>query len=197
MELPSFKIVLIALGVVGVVLLIELVILFKKSPQSIPIVGRKLVPQIEVLSELKDFSVELVDEKKLSEYIDKFGLFKNEGIKIRGTTGYQTAKNLVIRFVAKSEPDFFDEHMSKEGEVYAASRAWLSDDKLNLTVFIKPTLYGEKGANDFSRYFSTMTVRGLFLSSRLYQEMAETDKKAGLENLYGEGSGLFFIAKKE
>lgn len=199
MELPSFKIVLIALGVVFLILIVELVILFRKSPQAIPLVGEKLAPQIEVVSDLENFSVKLTDKKKLNKYIDEFGLFKKEGIKIRGTTGYQTIEGVVIHLTGTSGQDFFDEHLDKSGKLYYSVGAELRNGKLHLLVFIEPSLYEQKGQEEFARQFSISAVRGVFLTSRTSYEMNEKEKEAKGIALNQEISGsnsLLFIIKK-
>lgn len=188
------KILLIALGVVCLILLVELYFLLKLG--VFPFFKKKEI--ISVVSDVPGFSVQLKDKKRLNQYIETFRLFKEGQVKIRGTSGYQTIEDIVIHLTGTSRQDFFDKHLDKTGKIYYSVGAEIRNGKLHLLVFIEPSLYEQKGSEDFSRRFSVLAVRGLFLTSKTSYEMDEKEKEekriALTQEIFGSNS-LFTIKK--
>ena len=139
--------------------------------------------EIAVVSNVEGFEVKLKDKKALRAYINRFGLFEKNGVRLLGTSDYQTIQGIIFHLAGSHQDRFFDEHLSKNGRVYGSIGAEVREDKLHLLVFLDPSLYYQKGQEGFSRAFSIFSIRGLFLSSRFAFGMSGEDRDLAKKSL--------------
>lgn len=157
---------------------------------------------IVVTSEINGIFAEIVDDARIKELVKKHNIFSEGGVSLIGSTERQTVKSLRIVLVNKSDYDFFDQHLTPQEQLISSIFAEVSDDQLNLLLYINKDQVSTKDVNWWSSYIAFLVDRGVFMSSSKRRSMSVGEREDYLRSTYsllssGYYSSIFSVIKAD